>query len=97
MQISGRMTSASEGIMSFMVADPVSAFILAGGQSTRMGRDKALLEVAGRTLVERMMAIARLVTTEVHLVGSTTTLAHFGSVIEDCPPDMAHSREFTPR
>jgi molybdopterin-guanine dinucleotide biosynthesis protein A len=32
----------------------VNAFILAGGQSTRMGRDKALLQVGGEALVERM-------------------------------------------
>ena len=31
----------------------VTAFILAGGKSTRMGADKALVEYAGRTLLAR--------------------------------------------
>ena len=32
----------------------VSVFILAGGRSTRMGTDKALIVVGGKTLLERM-------------------------------------------
>lgn len=35
---------------------PATAVILAGGGSTRMGRDKALLPLEGRTLIERLVA-----------------------------------------
>ena len=35
------------------------AVILAGGQSSRMGRDKALLEVGGKTLLARQVELAR--------------------------------------
>ena len=36
-----------------------SAIVLAGGESRRMGREKALLEIAGRTLVEQMLGALR--------------------------------------
>lgn len=37
----------------------LSAVILAGGKSSRMGRDKAFLEYEGQTLLERQIALAR--------------------------------------
>lgn len=36
-----------------------SAVILAGGKSSRMGRDKAFLEIDGKTLLARQIAVAR--------------------------------------
>ena len=36
-----------------------SAVILAGGKSTRMGRDKAFLEIGGRTLLARQLQLVR--------------------------------------
>ncbi len=37
----------------------LSAVILAGGESRRMGRDKAFLSISGQPLIERMIAKAR--------------------------------------
>lgn len=37
-----------------------SAIILAGGKSSRMGRDKAWLEVGGKTLLARQIELARM-------------------------------------
>jgi molybdopterin-guanine dinucleotide biosynthesis protein A len=61
----------------------ITGFVLAGGKSSRMGQDKALLELAGRTLLERAMALVRSVTPEVWIVGSSTKFEHFGTVVED--------------
>ena len=40
----------------------VTAFILAGGRSERMGREKAALEVGGRTLLQHALSLAQSVT-----------------------------------
>ena len=47
----------------------VAAFILAGGQSSRMGRDKAMLMLNGRTLLEHAINLARAVTDVVGVIG----------------------------
>src|SRR5438477_8846588 len=47
----------------------VTGFVLAGGRSTRMGRDKALLDWHGQTLVDHMLNLLRSVADEVHVVG----------------------------
>jgi molybdopterin-guanine dinucleotide biosynthesis protein A len=61
----------------------VSAFILAGGKSTRMGRDKAFLEYQGRTLLARALDLGRSVASEVRIVGSQERFAPFAAVVED--------------
>ncbi len=49
----------------------ISAFVIAGGRSVRMGRDKALLRLgeAGPTLLERAIELAHSVTDDVRIVG----------------------------
>lgn len=61
----------------------VTAFILAGGKSTRMGTDKAFVEYQGRTLLSRVLELANSVTTEVRIVGSREKFAAFAVVVED--------------
>jgi molybdopterin-guanine dinucleotide biosynthesis protein A len=66
-----------------MEAPDVTVFILAGGKSTRMGADKAFVEYAGRTLLARVLDVARSVTPNVHIVGSPEKFAPFAPVVED--------------
>jgi molybdopterin-guanine dinucleotide biosynthesis protein A len=61
----------------------VAAFILAGGKSTRMGMDKAFVELDGRTLLARALEAARAVTSDVRIVGDAAKFAAFAPVVED--------------
>jgi molybdenum cofactor guanylyltransferase len=65
----------------------VSAFVLVGGQSTRMGTDKALIELDGRPLIARALAAARSVTPDVRILGSEQKFANYGDVVEDQFPN----------
>ena len=64
-------------------ADQVSVFILAGGKSTRMGRDKAFVVLDGETLLDRALALARTVTSSVTIVGEAAKYGRFAPVAED--------------
>ena len=63
--------------------DPVTAFVLAGGKSTRMGTDKAFLELSGRSLLANAMHIAHEVAGEVRIVGDPSKYSRFGAVVSD--------------
>jgi molybdenum cofactor guanylyltransferase len=64
-------------------ARDVSAFVLAGGKSTRMGADKAFVEYEGRTLLTRALELARSVASGVWIVGSKEKFAALAPVVED--------------
>lgn len=53
-----------------MVIDNVCGFVLAGGKSSRMGRDKALLEIEGVTLIVRAARLVRSVLDEPTVIAS---------------------------
>lgn len=61
----------------------VAAFILAGGKSSRMGTDKAFVMLEARTLLQRALDLARLVTPDVRIVGDRGKFKQFAPVIED--------------
>ena len=52
--------------------------VLAGGQSRRMGRDKALLPLGDQTLIERVIAATRPLGYPCFIVGDPATYAHLG-------------------
>ena len=47
----------------------INGFVLAGGKSLRLGRDKALLNWHGRTLLEHMLELLASATDQVRVVG----------------------------
>jgi len=48
-----------------------------------MGTDKAFVKLEGRSLLERMLALAQTVSPAVHIVGSRQRFAGLGTVVED--------------
>lgn len=61
----------------------VNGYVLTGGRSSRMGRDKALLELAGKPLVERAVEKLRRVCAEVSVVGNRPELEVYAPVVRD--------------
>ena len=69
-----------------MLAAPkssVGGYVLAGGRSTRMGRDKALLELAGRPLVQHAVLKLRRLTGEAYILGNRVELSTFAPLVPD--------------
>jgi molybdopterin-guanine dinucleotide biosynthesis protein A len=60
-----------------------AGFVLAGGRSTRMGQDKALLKLGGELLVARAVRKLSKVCAEVAIAGGGENLTQFGRVIAD--------------
>jgi molybdopterin-guanine dinucleotide biosynthesis protein A len=63
--------------------DRLNGFVLAGGQSSRMGADKAFLALNGQTLLERALETISGVASTVSILGSREKFGAFGNVIED--------------
>ena len=64
------------------------AFVLAGGRSTRMGQDKALLQVAGRSLLELALDKLRALDASAtpRIAGSRPDLSSYAPVVPDLHP-----------
>ncbi|HMG34322.1 MAG TPA: molybdenum cofactor guanylyltransferase [Blastocatellia bacterium] len=62
----------------------VAGFIAAGGRSSRMGRDKAWLEIGGRPMIERVIEVVRPVTSSLSVIANDSTYFRLGlRVLED--------------
>lgn len=64
----------------------MNGFILAGGQSTRMGRDKATLPFRGKPLIAHAVETLRALHLDPRICGSRFDLAGFAPIIPDRIP-----------
>jgi molybdopterin-guanine dinucleotide biosynthesis protein A len=66
----------------------MSAILLAGGKSTRMGQDKAFMQWNGKRFLEHVIEAAKSVSSKVILSGDKDRLSEFGlEIIEDMEKD----------
>lgn len=71
-----------------MTRETTAGFVLCGGLSRRMGRDKALLPFRGSTLVEHMAQLVETATGSATLVGEPDRYRHLGyTLLADPQPD----------
>src|SRR5271166_3206245 len=63
-----------------------AAYLLAGGRSSRMGENKALLNFRGLTLLDRALATLSATCASVTIVGDPVIFANYGPVLPDIFP-----------
>ena len=63
------------------------AFVLAGGRSSRMGQDKALLHLSGKPLIHHALQILREAGLEPRIAGAQADLSAFAPTLRDDPSD----------
>ena len=64
-----------------------TGFVLAGGKSSRMGTNKALLSLNGTTLLQRSKQVLETICEKVFILGSRELYSGFGGCYEDIYPN----------
>lgn len=73
--------------MSLSMPIDISGYVLAGGRSSRMGRDKALIPLAGRPLIEHAVSKLRRICADVRILSPDPALAAFAPILPDLHPN----------
>jgi molybdopterin-guanine dinucleotide biosynthesis protein A len=68
------------------VPEEVGGYVLAGGKSSRMGQDKALLELASEPLVRHAVKKLRRVCMDVRILSGNPELAEYAPTVPDIHP-----------
>jgi len=61
-------------------------YVFAGGRSSRMGRDKALLELAGKPLIQHAVTKLQRICMDVHLLTANPEFAAYAPMVPDLHP-----------
>jgi molybdopterin-guanine dinucleotide biosynthesis protein A len=64
----------------------IGGYVLAGGKSSRMGTDKALIELAGKPLVRHAVKKLRRVCMDVRVLGANPELEAYAPIVRDLHP-----------
>ena len=65
-----------------------AGFVLAGGQSSRMGADKALVHFAGQPLIAHALRVLRDAGLDTAIAGAASDLSAYAPVIADASPGL---------
>lgn len=65
---------------------PISGYVLAGGRSSRMGRDKARIHLAGKPLIEHAVTKLRRICANVSILSADHMLTRFAPIVPDIHP-----------
>lgn len=72
--------------MTWRMPEEVGGYVLAGGKSSRMGRNKALLELAGKPLVRHAVEKLRRVCMDVRVLSDNPKLSEYAPILPDLHP-----------
>jgi molybdopterin-guanine dinucleotide biosynthesis protein A len=64
----------------------VGGYVFAGGRSSRMGRDKALLELAGKPLLSHAVKKLQRICIDVHVLTANPEFAAYAPIVPDLHP-----------